>query len=887
MKRTKRLFAGVAITLASAAMVFSSAAMVPSASAAVTPETFSLNKIANFDTRMSSADGGVAEIVKYNTDNDKLYLVNGKTQTLDIVSVSAYGTDGELQTSFDENTDRISFGDIVSEHAEDFADGFEVGDITSVDVNTDKDVVAVALQHSDYASDGAIVLLDYDGGYIAAYEAGVQPDMLVFAGDKVLTANEGEPRDGYAAGAVDPRGSVTIVDLSAGTESGTTETIGFDAFDDDRAALVEDNVLIKKNSSPSTDFEPEYIAVSGDTAYVALQEANAIATLDLEAGEFTSVKSLGFKDHSAAGNELDLRKDSTINIRTEDVYGIYMPDGIDVFTAGGKTYIATANEGDAREWGSGDNEYAGIEDRTFIDQSGDEPVSVEVEALKNDEWDGLLADDADAIYMLGGRSFSVFDAETMELVYDSGSTIERTIAADEEHNAYFNCSNDDVKLDSRAKKKGPEPEAVKIAETEGNTYAYVALERQGGIMVYDITDLENVSVVTYTSTRDYSEDIAGDVAPESIDYVPAAESPADKDLVVLANEVSGTVAVYAVEDTAKTYTMHEEYKELEVDNAGNVLISTVYGSGGKNDSQASSHDFIALVNPTDEPIYMTGWTLGYSTMRDAEAGAERVWQELTLNTVIPAGGEYVILGAACNNEEEPFVSFAPGEYNAVWSDLSIDNKQYSVRLLDDNGNVVDALGIGADSETGEGTLNTEELNKHSYVVRNGLTDTDNNVTDFTVVDMRDVDPADYAEYKPDAGILSDSASDETFTVTVDTPWAEWSYEVAGGSEITLSLTAAEGYEITGVTAGGASLVPVDGKYSFTVTADTEVTVSATASDTDPSVPSDDDAGDTGSDADGGCGGAIAGCSVLVAAGVSALSAAVLFAFRRGKKGNRG
>ena len=297
MKRTKRLFAGVAITLASAAMVFSSAAMVPSASAAVTPETFSLNKIANFDTRMSSADGGVAEIVKYNTDNDKLYLVNGKTQTLDIVSVSAYGTDGELQTSFDENTDRISFGDIVSEHAEDFADGFEVGDITSVDVNTDKDVVAVALQHSDYASDGAIVLLDYDGGYIAAYEAGVQPDMLVFAGDKVLTANEGEPRDGYAAGAVDPRGSVTIVDLSAGTESGTTETIGFDAFDDDRAALVADNVLIKKDSSPSTDFEPEYIAVSGDTAYVALQEANAIATLDLEAGEFTSVKSLGFKDH--------------------------------------------------------------------------------------------------------------------------------------------------------------------------------------------------------------------------------------------------------------------------------------------------------------------------------------------------------------------------------------------------------------------------------------------------------------------------------------------------------------------------------------------------------------------------------------------------------------
>ena len=144
----------------------------------------------------------------------------------------------------------------------------------------------------------------------------------------------------------------------------------------------------------------------------------------------------------------------------------------------------------------------------------------------------------------------------MSLVFDSGDMIESYIAASDDYKAYFNCNNDDVELDSRSKKKGPEPEAVNVQTIGGRTYAFVALERQGGTLTFDITDLEAVEIVAYANSRDYSGDMLGDVAPESIDFIPAAISPNGKDLMVVANENSGTVAVYAMEDEEKTYEMH-------------------------------------------------------------------------------------------------------------------------------------------------------------------------------------------------------------------------------------------------------------------------------------------------------------------------------------------
>lgn len=684
-------------------------------------ETIYLNKVAAYSTGFSDADGGVAEIVQYNEDNGKLYLVNGKTQTIDIVTLSEYNEAGELATSFDENTDRISFNTLVEEHPESFAADFEVGDITSVAVNTELDVIAVAVQHSDYTANGAIVLLNYDGTFKAAYEAGVQPDMVTFAGNVALTANEGEPREGYGEGVVDPMGSVTALDLSAAQPQSVTVT--FESFDSRRAELVENGVLLKKNTAPSVDLEPEYIAAADNYAYVALQEANAIATLNLQTLQFESVDGLGFKDHSVEGNGLDLLEDGVANIQTQDVYGVYMPDGLSVYEANGKTYIVSANEGDAREWG----DYEDIEKYELGD--------TKVEVLINSEFDGL---EEGAHYLLGARSFSVWDAETMELVFDSGDMIESYIA-ESEYAPYFNCNNDDVELDSRSKKKGPEPEAVNVQEIDGKIYAFVALERQGGVLMFDITDFENVSVASYANSRDYSGDMLGDVAPESVEFIPAAISPNGKNLLVSANENSGTIAVYAMESEQKTYEMHSEFIPVEIENADHLLIWSVFGNGGKDDG-GTSNDFISIYNPTEGAIDLTGYTVRYSAEDD-----ERVWMDIPLTGTLEAGKYFIIIGEDTGNEE-PLISFAEGEYDVKVDGLEIDNKHYTVQLTYGE-TVIDALGVTDEGEVefGEGTLATG-INKHSIIIRANAADTDNNANDFVVVDFDDID--NEADYKP-------------------------------------------------------------------------------------------------------------------------------------------
>lgn len=191
---------------------------------------------------------------------------------------------------------------------------------------------------------------------------------------------------------------MTIVDLKA--ETPTPNTVTFEAWDSQREALVADNVLLKSGLNPSTDFEPEYITVNaaGTTAYVALQEANSIAVLDLASGQFTGIHSLGFKDHSQPGNELDTNKeDQQANLQTENFLGVYMPDGITLYEADGKTYLLTANEGDASEW----EEYANITTVvTGTVENDGETTDVEVEVLDKTKLDGLPAVAEDTNFLL-------------------------------------------------------------------------------------------------------------------------------------------------------------------------------------------------------------------------------------------------------------------------------------------------------------------------------------------------------------------------------------------------------------------------------------------------------------------------------------------------------
>ena len=60
---------------------------------------------------------------------------------------------------------------------------------------------------------------------------------------------------------------------------------------------------------------------------------------------------LGDKDHGRAENALDVNDDG-IPTRQEhpNVFGMYQPDGIEAGIIEGRTYLFTANEGDARDY---------------------------------------------------------------------------------------------------------------------------------------------------------------------------------------------------------------------------------------------------------------------------------------------------------------------------------------------------------------------------------------------------------------------------------------------------------------------------------------------------------------------------------------------------------
>ncbi len=76
-----------------------------------------------------------------------------------------------------------------------------------------------------------------------------------------------------------------------------------------------------------------------------------------------------------------------------------------------------------------------------------------VDILDVNKMDGFEIDDGSAYYLLGGRSFSVWDTQDMSLVYDSGADFEQLTAENPLTAAWFNCSNDDADKKSRSSKK--------------------------------------------------------------------------------------------------------------------------------------------------------------------------------------------------------------------------------------------------------------------------------------------------------------------------------------------------------------------------------------------------------------------------------------------------
>lgn len=502
------------------------------ASADITPASISLTKIGNVDGGGAAA----AEITAFDHVTKRLFVVNGALGTVDVIDLQDPANPVTLTT-----LSVTQFG--ASANSVDTHDG----------------IVAVAVEGHIKTSPGTVAFYDAATlNLISSVTVGALPDMVTFdeRGRQLLVANEGEPNDDYT---VDPEGSVSIIDVSD-IANPSVRTTTFGAYNGQVDALRAKGVRIYgPNATVAQDFEPEYITVAenGRTAWVTLQENNAIAIVDVAAAIVTDIVALGFKDHSLAGNALDASdRDGpgggpAVKIRRRPVLGMYQPDAIASYRVAGRTYLVTANEGDARDYGGtpGFQEEARvgslpINTSIFTDAACDGPCSANsrLGRLTVTTTLGLNAATGqyDALYVLGARSFSIW-SDAGQLVWDSGDQFEQRTSM--LSNVAFNASNTGNSLDDRSDNKGPEPEGVVLARFGAKTFAFVGLERVGGVMVYDITNPNSPQFVTYANSRQGS---GGDLGPEGLFFVPASESPNGAPLLIVGNEVSGTTAIWQI-----------------------------------------------------------------------------------------------------------------------------------------------------------------------------------------------------------------------------------------------------------------------------------------------------------------------------------------------------
>jgi hypothetical protein len=350
--------------------------------------------------------------------------------------------------------------------------------------------------------------------------------------------------------------------------------VGFERFDqpDLRARIEQDGVRIfGPGATVSQDLEPEYIAVEGNAAYVTLQENNALAVINIAGGFVEKIVGLGLKDHSRAGNGLDPSDQDTatnsgINIANWPVYGLYEPDAIHTFRDRFRTFLIMANEGDARE-------YTGYAEALRVNNVAyalDPTVFPNAAALKANAALGRLNvskasgdtdedGDGDRIETFGGRSVSIRDAHG-RLVWDSGEMFERLSQTFDGTLTVFNTTNTANSRDNRSDDKGIEPESVVVGEVRGRSYAFVGLERGGGIVVLDLSTPTAPAFVTYVTNRKLPRNPTtgaflacsdtndcGDLGPEGLTFVPAWQSPTRKALLIVSNEVSSTTTIWQIE----------------------------------------------------------------------------------------------------------------------------------------------------------------------------------------------------------------------------------------------------------------------------------------------------------------------------------------------------
>jgi hypothetical protein len=545
---------------------------------------------------------GAAEIVSYQNSTGWVYAINSSASPAVVEIIDINGMDKAELTADTEGV--ITNTNLTASQTINLATSASLsGDANSIAVDNNNNLLAVAVDSGTKGVNGHVAFYDISGAapsFIKNVEVGDLPDNVVFShdGKKVLVANEGEPADDYV---IDPEGSISVINVTDGVPADTATQITFEDYNDKQQELEQQGVkfanpnglTIKgqvRTYTVAQDLEPEYITVSKDNskAYVSLQDNNAMAIVNLSDNS-VKVVGLGVKDWSEY--QIDVSdKDDGINFKKyQHLYGLYQPDTIDSYQWNGVDFVVSANEGDAREyiaferdaaedagkaecetdfpsgsyeWDDGEEVCIAYTDEVRAKDLEDlATVTPELDAYisemggndglgrlivtssmgKND--DGEYAD----LYSFGARSFSIWDQNGL-LIFDSGDQIAKITAA--MHGSAFNNNEDENVGDTRSDAKGAEPEALALGKIGNNTYAFVGLERMSGMLVFDITNPYDVSFVDYFFNRGLVEDadITGDLAPEGMKFIDAAHSPTNQALLVIGNEISGTVAIWQINE---------------------------------------------------------------------------------------------------------------------------------------------------------------------------------------------------------------------------------------------------------------------------------------------------------------------------------------------------
>ncbi len=444
------------------------------------------------------------------------------------------------------------------------------GGTTSVAVRNG--LIAVASPDTLETNPGKVVFFNINGNYIGSVQVGSLPDMITFTpnGQKLLVANEGQPSDDYS---IDPQGSVSIIDVTDTIfNASDVMTATFTAFDNQLAQLKTQGYRnITSNSTLSQDVEPEYITVSDNSqiAWVTLQENNAIARVSIDSALVTHIFPLGTADMMSASNSLDASDQGTSIIHANwPTKQFFIPDALAQFSRNNQTYLITANEGDEREYGA-------LNERSSVSSLALDVVAYPNAAMlkeshalgrfratnKNGDTDG--DGDIDQIHGVGSRSFSIWNASTGALVFDSGDLMERYLANHPTWSKLFNTDSEENKLKSRSRSKGPEPEGVCIAQFGSHTYAFVAAERIGGVFVFGLDNPMNPEFIDYLNTRNDTT-LGGDLGPETVAFVKPQNSPDGVPYILVANEISGTVSVFEIQRANIGLPEEQSFKSFAV-----------------------------------------------------------------------------------------------------------------------------------------------------------------------------------------------------------------------------------------------------------------------------------------------------------------------------------